>query len=252
MISWATPPPDLSLADHEVHLWKAFLEPPIALINTLRQTLSADELSRAKRFHFEKDRKHFIVARGVLRFILGRYLKAAPGQIRFQYSDYGKPLLASESLRFNLSHSGQLALYAITRHRAIGVDLERLRPIPDATQIAQRFFSAQESKTFQKIPQDKKVEAFFNCWTRKEAYIKAIGEGLSHPLDTFDVSLRPDEPAALLAVRGPAHPAPSWLLRACNPAPDYVAAVIAEGQDWRLKYWLWTPSPQPSSNRFQT
>lgn len=240
---WPPPPADLSLAGNEIHLWQASLDLPALPVQNLRQTLAADELGRAKRFHFQKDRERFIVTRGVLRAILSRYLHIAPQQLRFTYSPYGKPALAHETggdtLCFNLSHSHDLALYAITRNRQVGIDLEYLRALPDMEQVAQRFFSAQENSVLDTLPQNQRLEAFFNCWTRKEAYIKARGEGLSFRLDQFDVSLMPGEPAALLTVRGDSCEAARWSLQELEPAPGYVAALAVEGHGWHLHCWQW-------------
>jgi 4'-phosphopantetheinyl transferase len=204
--------------------------------------LSEDEGARAARFYFQKDREHFIVARGLLRSILGRYLDSEPSTLRFSYSNYGKPALVGAeeaALRFNLSHSGGLALLAVTRGREIGVDLERVRPDFVDDQIAERFFSPREVARLRALPPGVQLEAFFTCWTRKESYIKAHGEGLSLPLDGFDVTLTPGEPAALLSTRGDLREAALWSLRALHPWPGYVAALAVEGHDWQLKTWRW-------------
>ena len=172
----------------------------VSRLPNLKQVLSADEHARAERFYFQKDRERFMVARGLLRTVLGRYLNQEPSQLRFCYSPYGKPALATGSgrntLRFNVSHSHGLALYAITCGRELGVDVELIRPeLPDE-EIAERFFSFQEVSGLRALPPNMRLEAFFNCWTLKEAYIKARGEGLSLPLDQFDVALVPGEAAA--------------------------------------------------------
>lgn len=241
--SWATPPGMLSLSRAEVHVWRASLDQSAGVVARLRSTLSGDEMVRAARFHFEKDRVSFIIARGVLRNILGCYLHVPPDQLQFNYSPYGKPSLAAEfeegGLDFNVSHSHSLALYAFARGRALGVDVEHLRAGAAERQIAERFFSADEVAALCGLPAARQPRAFFDCWTRKEAYIKARGEGLSFPLAEFDVSLRPDEPAALLRVRGDAREAERWTLRALDVAPDYAAALVGEGRGWQLKTWRW-------------
>jgi 4'-phosphopantetheinyl transferase len=217
-------------------------------VQNLQLTLAADEIARAERFYFQKDREHFIVARGLLRLILSCYLYVAPDQLRFCYGSHGKPALAITSgqdrLCFNLAHAHGLALYAVARGREVGIDLERLRLIPDAEQIAARFFSPRENAVFRALPSSKRQEAFFNCWTRKEAYIKAVGDGLARPLDRFEVSLRPGEPARLLSVEGDAQEASRWVLQDLTPAPGYVAAIAVEGHGWRLRcsHWLDTRS----------
>jgi 4'-phosphopantetheinyl transferase len=241
--AWPAPPDVLPLSRSEVHVWRASLDQPAGVVGRLRGTLAEDERVRAARFHFEKDRVRFVVARGALRAILGRYLRAPPGHIQFHYSTYGKPSLAAEfaasGLDFNVSHSHSLALLAFARGRALGVDIEHLRAGAAERQIAERFFSAREVSALCGLPDAQQPRAFFECWTRKEAYIKARGEGLSFPLAEFDVSLRPDEPAALLCVRGDEREAERWTLRALDVAPDYAAALVAEGRDWQLKTWRW-------------
>jgi 4'-phosphopantetheinyl transferase len=214
---------------------------PASQIHRLRHTLAADELERAERFHFEKDRQHFIAGRGLLRLILGHYLDTTPSQLRFHYSDYGKPALVlsprQAPLNFNVSHSYGLALYAVTLGREVGLDVEKIRSDLEYEEIAERFFSPRESAVLLRLPTEVKPRAFFNCWTRKEAYIKARGEGLSLPLDQFDVSLAPGEPARLLDVRGDPQEASRWSLQALKPVSGYVAALAVEGSDWHLKCW---------------
>jgi len=180
---WHLSPPDLTLSRDDVHVWYASLGQPVERVRQLAQILSYDEMMKAERFRFERDRRRFIVSRGVLRTILGRYLGIEPDKVRFRYSPHRKPYLAdrfdSYRLRFNLAHSHELALYAFTRDREIGVDLEYISPMPDMEQIAARFFLARETVALRTTPENQKLEAFFSCWTRKEAYIKASGEGLA-------------------------------------------------------------------------
>jgi 4'-phosphopantetheinyl transferase len=212
----------------------------------LRHILSADELSKARRLHFPKDRQRFILARGLLRTILSRYLDMQPDQLCFCYDDYGKPSLApssdQERLNFSLSHSDGLALYAVTRSREIGIDVERVCHIPEAAQVVERLFSAHENAVFRTLDARLKQEAFFTCWTRKEAYVKARGKGLSLPLDQLDVSLIPGEPAMRLNIRGAPQEAVCWSLCELKPSPGYVAALVVEGHDWRLACWQFPES----------
>jgi 4'-phosphopantetheinyl transferase len=224
-----------------VHVWRAPLVQSAERVEELQRLLGEDERRRAARFHFRKDRECFIVARGLLRTILGRYLHSEPRSLRFIYSVYGKPSLADSSggLRFNLSHSGDFALLALTYGRELGVDIEKLRTDFANEQIAGRFFSPREVARLRALPAGLRLEAFFNCWTRKEAYIKAHGEGLSLPLDGFDVTLAPDEPAQLLSTRDDPGEASRWSLRALHPCHGYVAALAVEGDGWRLKTWRW-------------
>jgi 4'-phosphopantetheinyl transferase len=239
----ATHPPPLMIDD--VHVWCIALEVGDPLLNRLREILADDERQRAERFHFEKDRRHFTAARGAMRILLAAYLDYRPGEVRFAYSNYGKPRLTDESnesdLRFNLSHSHGLALLAVTRGREIGVDVERLRDMEqDGEPLAQRFFSPREAAVLRSLPPQLRREAFFHCWTRKEAYIKAQGQGLSLPLDQFDVSLHPDEPAALLSTQHDPQEAQRWSLRNLSPGEGYVGALVVQGHSWRLWCGNWT------------
>lgn len=240
---WALPPESLGLARDEVHVWLLALDQSPSRIQSLMAILSADEQNRANRFHFQRDRDHFIVARGTLRTILGRYLGKEPEALRFSYTYYGKPALEKEfegeSLRFNLSHSHGLALLAVTRDREIGVDIERVRAGMADEQIAERFFSDKEVGVLRGLPRDLQDRAFFDCWTRKEAYIKARGEGLSMPLALFDVSLAPGEPAALIETRGEPLESERWSMRELIADPDFAAAIAVEGNDWSLRCWRW-------------
>jgi 4'-phosphopantetheinyl transferase len=240
---WSPAPKDLALADHEVHVWRAPLELPTSQVKQLGSILTDDEVERASRFVFEIDRQRFIVARGTLRSILSRYITTSPGQLRFSYNQYGKPLLASGFssylLNFNLSHSGSMALYAITRSMEIGVDVERLRSNFEYEEIAERFFSANEAAILRTIPAERKLEAFYNCWTRKEAYIKAHGKGLSLPLDSFDVSFAPGDPPRVLITREEPQESSRWTLLDLRPGPGYVGALAVKGTGCRFRYWEW-------------
>jgi len=224
-----------------VHVWRAVLDVPESQVRSLWDTLTADECQRAERYVFEKDRTHFVVARGLLRVLLGCYLRQDPPHLRFIYGPHGKPALATDTgggaLHFNVSHSHGLALYAITRGREVGVDVERIRPEVAQEKIAERFFSPREVTVLRALPAVLQATAFFACWTRKEAYIKATGAGLALPLGQFDVSLAPDEPAALLRTAWDPQEAARWALQDLAPAPDYRAAVAVAGYDWRLTCW---------------
>lgn len=248
----AHPPQPVShkpdLHPHALHVWRISLDQPTSLRDGLQHALSADERERAGRFVFAKDRERFVVARVALRDILSRYLQMAAGDIRFEYSEFGKPGLArlhQSNLQFNLSHSNGVALLALTLTRRLGIDVEFLRPVNDFEQIARRFFSANESATLFRLPAAQRPLAFLTCWTRKEAYIKAIGEGLSHPLEHFDVSLAPDQPAALLATRPDPAEAARWSLHGLAAGAGYVAALAAEGRDHQLFCWQWQPTGIP-------
>ncbi len=230
---WRAPPATLVLGSDEVHVWRATLDQTPSRVQSFLRSLASDEHARAERFYFERDREHFIVARGVLRAILGGYLNRASEGLSFCYSSYGKPALAGESggnaIRFSVSHSRGVALYAVTRGREVGIDLERIRSDLAIAEIAGRFFSPREIAMLRTLPSEAQNQAFFRCWTRKEAYIKARGEGLSLPLDQFDVSLAPGEPAALLGNQRDPSEASRWSIRELTPAPGHVAALAVAG-----------------------
>jgi 4'-phosphopantetheinyl transferase len=236
---WNLPPAELNLSSNVVHVWRASLEQPALQVQQLAQTLSEDEQLRAKRFYFERDRKHFIVGRGMLRTILGHYANVEPNQLQFSYSDRGKPALVSTDidsvLQFNLSHSNGLALYAVTRDRQIGIDLEHIRPISDIEQLTKRFFSPREYSVISSLPKSEQQVTFFEIWTCKEAYLKATGQGLAQ-LQQVEVFLTDGETCQLNIPTDP-QASPRWSLQKLAPANDYVAALAVEGHDWDLSCW---------------
>jgi 4'-phosphopantetheinyl transferase len=241
---WSSAPKDLTLADNEVHVWRAPLDLPSSQVQELKGILTNDEIDRANRFSFETDRQRFIAARGTLRAILSRYITVHPSHLRFHFNQYGKPFLAPEfsscPLNFNVSHSGSMALYAITRNMEIGVDVEHVRSDFKYEEIAERFFSANEVAIFRTIPAEKKLSAFYNCWTRKEAYIKAHGKGLSLPLDSFDVSFAPWEPSISLVIKDEPQQSSHWTLLDLQPGLSYVGALAVKGIGCRFRYWDWS------------
>jgi len=214
----------------EVHVWKIALDRPAGVVGELRGLLSADELARADRFRVERGRERYIVGRGVLRTLLNRYTGAPPHALVFAYNEFGKPELPGSEVCFNLSHSHGIALAAVTRGRAVGVDIERIREEVIGERIAQRFFSPAEARTLAGLPPAQQARAFFDCWTRKEAWIKARGEGLSIALDSFEVTLGPGEPARLVATRPDAQEADRWSLQALECEPEFAAAVAVAGE----------------------
>jgi 4'-phosphopantetheinyl transferase len=207
---WNLPPSPPSLARDSVHVWRIELAQPIAVMNELETLLAEEERQRAGRFHFLRDRRVFVVTKGAARQILAHYLSADPRSLIFDRGAFGKPFLCSGELRFNLSHSGEFALLAVAREREVGVDVEQIREIEDAAMIAEQYFSPGESGKLRAVLDSTLgAAAFFNCWTRKEAFIKAIGEGLSHPLDTFEVTFLPQEKVELRLEGTMAH---RWML----------------------------------------
>ena len=241
--TWRRPPETFVLGNDEVHVWRAGLSRDPSWSQGHLDTLSADERVRAERFHFAVDRAHFVAARGILRAILGGYLKRTPESLAFRYGAHGKPALAEDSsdeeIRFNVSHSGGEALYAVTRGRDVGVDIERVRDDLAVAEIAARFFSPRETATLQALPVGMQRRAFFRIWTRKEAYIKGRGEGLSLPLDEFDVSSGGGDTDMLIDTRSDRPGASRWSIRDIAAGPGFAAALAAESAGWRLACWQW-------------
>jgi len=231
----------VELAEDEVQLWRVDLEAIRSNEFRWQELLSSDEITRAARFHFADDRQRFVASRAWLRTILAAFLVAEPSELNFSYSKNQKPFLGSayaeSGISFNISHSGGIGLYAFARRREIGVDVEQIRRGFDVESIADRFFSASEREKLAALPESEKVDAFFRCWTRKEAYIKAIGEGLSLPLSQFDVSLEALETNALLATRPDSSEAGQWSIRDVSGGAGYSAALCVRGHDWRLTHW---------------
>lgn len=245
--AWPAPPKNPRLATDEVHVWRASLRAPQRRVARLYATLSADEQERADHFRFVQDQQRFIVARGLLRAVLGLYLGVEAAAVRFAYNPHGKPELEAAEvggagvrqahLQFNLAHSEDLLLCAISSGRRVGIDVERIRPgFADGT-LAETFFAPGEVAVLRALPRKDQEQAFFACWTRKEAYLKARGEGLIMPLDAFEVSLRPGEPAALLQAAPDPAEVTRWSLCELDLGPAYAATLAVEGQGWRL--WLW-------------
>ena len=237
-------PSSFQLASDEVHTWCTSLDVPPEASARLYATLSPDERTRSARFRFERDQQRFIVARGVLRDLLGRYLQTQPGQIRFVYNAFGKPDLSPDlanRLKFNLSHSAGLALIAIATASNVGVDLEYIRAQSDHADIARWFFSAAECDYLVAVPRHLHAGTFFSCWTKKEAYLKACGEGLAIPLNSFSVPLTADpaHTVDLYVASRDIAPAKRWSLYTLRPAPGYAGALAIEGTGWRLRQWQW-------------
>lgn len=241
--TWMAAGDELRLDADEVHVWRASLDRDAGEVERLRAVLAPDEQARAERFLFPDVRSRFVVARALLRMILARYAKAEPGELRFDYGPHGKPSLAApwarEQVRFNMSDSHGMGLYAVARGRELGADIERVRDNISYERLALRCFSEAEFRSFRAAPPELRREAFFNGWTRKEAYIKAIGLGLSFPLKSFTVRLTPNEPAALLWVKDGADEPERWTMRALHPADGWAAAVAVEGSGWSLRQLEW-------------
>ena len=220
------------LARGEVHVWCVALDVAPATAADLYRTLSGEERDRAARPRFPIDRRRFIVARGALRDILGRYLGMHPGRVSFAYNAFGKPelgLTSGKRLKFNLSHSAGCALVAITADADVGVDLEYIRPELDHSEIARCFFSAAEVDQLNRVPSHAQSHAFFESWTKREAYVKARGEGL-------------DQGGA----SGDAASDSRWSVYSIQPAPGYIGALVVEGNGRLLRQWDWLPPDAPA------
>jgi 4'-phosphopantetheinyl transferase len=246
IFEWKQPPQDLMLYPHEVHVWRASLAITEEQQQTLLHLLTPEEQDRANRFHFAHHRRRWIAARSTLRRLLGHYTHSDPHAIAFELNTYGKPFLASPQttplLQFNISHSDELALYAFAYERLLGIDIEHMRDNIEYEDLARHSFSPAEQAVLHALPPEQKKRAFFQCWSRKEAYIKARGMGLSLPLHTFDVTLHPEEPARLLASREDPHEVERWSMVALDTGQDNASALVVEQQDtdWQLACWQWS------------
>ena len=243
-VEWSSPLATPQLASGEIHVWRASLSVHPTIMRSLESALAEDEKARAMRFIFERDRDRFVAARGILRDLLGRYIPCTPETIDFAYGPRGKPAIVGPGtrpdIRFNLSHSHSLAVITIGRGREVGIDVELIRTEFAGEAIARRYFSVKEVAELSSLSAELRTEGFFLCWTRKEAYIKAKGDGLQIPLDSFDVSLSPGLPATLSSADES-----RWKIESFVPSvdaePRYAAAIVAEGKDWTTRYFEWRP-----------
>lgn len=238
--SWAP-----ELGESAMHVWAVGLAAEPSSLHTL---LSPDEVTAAGRFRFVEDRRRYVVARGSLRRILAVYADAPPARLQFRYGDRGKPHLEGHHpLEFNLTHAGDLALVAVTRIGPVGVDVERLRPIEDLLGLARRNFSAGEYATLANLPEAERLDSFLRCWTRKESYVKAVGDGLALPLGEFEVSFASGDRDRFLSIGGSRSEARSWFLHGFRPAAGYLGALAVQGQPTALMRWIWQRHRVPMS-----
>ena len=235
---WYPAPAEPRSDENEIHIWRSRLDICQSMVERFETTLASDELTRAARFMFPRDRDRFVAGRGILRDILGRYLHCRSYAVTFVYDHVGKPTLASRHsgspIRFNLSHSQDIGVFAISCNREVGVDIEAVRRDIAWDDVAEHCFSAGERTELQSLPPDTRAEGFFLGWTRKEAYVKALGLGLGAPLDGFDVSLTPGLPERLTSPD-----CRPWVLRSFSPADGYVGAVVTEGEELQFRFWDW-------------
>ena len=240
---WCSPPANVALQSGDVHVWQAKLDQADALRSKSYSLLSCDEKERANRFQFDRDKNRFIACRAILRTILSRYSGVEPGSLQFIYGTYGKPELKNRNtdrtaLRFSSSHSHNLSLFAVTLNQEIGIDTEYIRLVSNRDEIVDHYFTPREKIMYGRLAADAKEAAFFNGWTRKEAYLKATGVGLNQPLRTIEVSLEPGKLARLLRINGNPREAAAWSLYELSLGTDYAGAVAVKGS-YDLRLWRW-------------
>lgn len=229
-----------ALPENQVHIWRIPLEQPVERLIGFSRDLSNDELQRADRFHFERDRRRYMVSHSWMRRLLGAYQHQQPSAIQFELAEHGKPHLKADpdglDLNFNLAHSGEFALLGLCRGVALGVDIEHVHTMQDILQVAARYFSQNERSQLAQVPQDQVESAFFKCWTCKEAFIKNLGDGLYYPLDQFDVNLYPDQPARLLRVASDPPEASHWQLVSFPVSEEYFGALAVRDISLQIRY----------------
>lgn len=240
---WSQAPSHLEYPSGRVDVWRVHLDSPMKT-ESEPSLLSSDEMARASRFHFERDRNHFTRCRSALRSLLAGYLEIPADEIRFEYLRSGKPQLAAEqnprALQFNLSHSASMALIAVGSEHRLGVDIEKIRSDVDTSSLAERFFSLRERAGLEALPDHLRVPGFFACWTRKESFLKATGDGLSFPLADFSVTTHPDLDPALEEIRGNTEAPKQWFLADLSVVDGYRATVTIEGAFSRLETYART------------
>jgi 4'-phosphopantetheinyl transferase len=240
------PPPDWRVKPAEVHVWTLALDVAPAGLRVLEGLLSPSELDRARRFRSGQVQNRFIAGRGLMRILLSRYRHASPAELEFTYGPCGKPYLSDGLTEtgpsFNLAHSENLALLAVARGGMIGVDIERIRTVDDADEVVDRFFSARESAVFENLSPEQKSVAFFNLWTRKEAWLKATGEGIGNRLKEVEVSFKPGEPAQFIDLPPDSKIALPWFLHHLEPAPGFIGALAVGSHQVPLQCCCWDQS----------
>ena len=239
--AWLNPPETLSLVKGEVHVWRTLLDMDDEIIGGLFSILSGSERQQAMRFHFNLLRTKHIAAHGLLRLILGMYLDIEPILLAFCTNQYGKPYLCSghkdKAILFNVSHSGNMSVVALSSGFEVGIDIEHTNREINVAEIAGSFFSKKEIEKLASLTGALQKEAFFRCWTRKEAYLKGKGRGLSMDLDRFEVSLLPDESPSILADEDCPEDVHSWRLYDITPLPGYIGALSVEAEVETIKHF---------------
>jgi len=242
VFDWLDPPAGLTLSRSEIHLWRAPLDVAQSRAVVLQAILNAEELARANRFRFDRPRCDFIIARSVLRIILSRYLDVDPRHVEFQYGAHGKPELAAPQqkwLHFSLAHSGGWVLYGMACRRPIGIDLEEMCPVASLDKLVEQFFAPAEYTVFAELPLQQKLASFYSAWTRKEAYVKARGLGMSLPLNQFAVTVGPETaPALMTDEKGPVSEG-LWSFLDVEVSPGYAAALAVRSSVEYVSQWHW-------------
>lgn len=235
---WVSPPDPVYTEYPQVHLWRVIHPLQNEPTDSYEEILSFRELNRAKRFRKQADKDRYIQNHVILRRILCLYLEIAPAAVKYATSPIGKPSLVEiqnqNRITFNMSHSGNLLLIAITSNRQIGIDVELVKPISDMAQMVQLYFSQSENSVFSALHEHERTHAFYSVWTRKEAYLKLIGEGLQLPPDRVEVSLNPEDAHPWLRIKEEAHPQLTPQLFSFQPADGYQAALAVEGEGWEV------------------
>lgn len=242
IVKWESPENRPGPLGKDVHVWLADMSTGSHRIDFFAALLSPDETARAERFVFEKDRKKYTIARGILRLLLADYTRMVPREILIGQKEKGKPFLMSSCdypLKFNLSHAGDYAIYGFSENRELGIDIEQFKPMLDREQIVSRFFSKEEVEAYFRLPEKDRVRAFFSCWTRKEAFIKAIGDGLHYSLDSFSVPVEPDVLSDMEILVGGLKEE-KWSMHDIPLAHDhYVSSIAIEGKGYQIKCRPW-------------
>ena len=245
---WMPSPETPIIEQGEIHVWRALGDADPKTVASLERILSDEERKRAGRFRFDKDRIRYTLSYGMLRRILGAYLKTPPETIRLAPTEHGKPVLDpafhSLDLQFNLSHTKGVSLFAVASGLAVGIDVERTdRGARSDIEVAERYFTEEEARTLRSLPEHEQRLAFFRCWTRKEAFVKSLGRGLPFGLDRFEVSLAPGAPAALLKTLWDPNEADLWSVVEILPGPGFIGALAVRSRDIRIRFFDRPPAP---------
>ncbi len=237
MIDWNKTVGNINISERDTHIWLLPLELKPNQLTEVKSFLSEDELARAQKFYFDKQRNHYIAIRGLIRKLLGLYLNLNNKKIIFSYNEFGKPFLENRLVQFNLSHSHKLALFAVNINYELGVDIEWMHRKSNLLEIGERFFSENEFAELKSLPAELQRQGFFNCWTRKESYIKARGKGLAIPLSKFEVSLKPGDPVYLKSTLHDPKAINEWTLYAFDPHTEYTAAMTINTKVTKISFW---------------